>query len=87
MKTTSDGRQHQNMKSGISQQPVLGFSSNFKHKFRGPNQNKIWLEMKTTSNVRRPQNIKSEISFKNYSGQIWPTMQNHRFINGKRTTH
>jgi hypothetical protein len=62
MKTTSDGRQHQNIKSEISQQPLLGYSSNFELKIRGPNQNKIWLEMKMTSIVRRRQNIKSEIS-------------------------
>jgi hypothetical protein len=60
MKMSSDGRRHKNIESGISKQPLLGFSSNLKLKIRGPNQNKIWLEMKMTSNVRRPQNIKSQ---------------------------
>ena len=62
MKTAANGRWHQNIKSEISQQSLLGFSSTFKHELRGPNQNKIWLDMKMTSNGRRPQNIKSEIS-------------------------
>jgi hypothetical protein len=53
MKTTSNGRRHQNIKSGISQQPLLGFSSNFKPELRGPNQIKICLDMKMTSNGRR----------------------------------
>jgi hypothetical protein len=38
MKTTSNGRLTQNIKSGISQQQLMGFSSNFKFKLRGPNQ-------------------------------------------------
>ena len=42
MKTTSDGRWPQNIKSGISQQPLIGSSSNFKLKLRGLNQN--WNE-------------------------------------------
>ena len=51
MKTTSDGRRPQNIKSGISQQALIGSSSNFKLKLRGPNQIKSGLEfeMKTTS--------------------------------------
>jgi hypothetical protein len=48
-----DGRQPQNIKSGISQQPLHGFSSNFKLELRGPNQNKIWLDMKKTSNGKK----------------------------------
>jgi hypothetical protein len=43
MKTTSDGRRPQNIKSGIFQQPLIGSSSNFKLKLRGLNQNKIFL--------------------------------------------
>jgi hypothetical protein len=43
-----------NIKSGISQQPLIGSSTNLKLKPRGPNQNKIWLERKTTSDGRRP---------------------------------
>jgi hypothetical protein len=44
-KTTLDGRRPQNIKSGISQQPMIRSSSNFKLKPRGPNQNKMWLEI------------------------------------------
>ena len=39
MKTTSNGRQHQNIKSWISKQPLIGSSLNFKLKQRGTNQN------------------------------------------------
>jgi hypothetical protein len=45
MKMTSDGRKPQNIKSGISQPPLIGSSSNFKLKLRGLNQNEIWLEI------------------------------------------
>ena len=61
MKTTSNGRWPQNIKSGISQQPLIEPFSNFNLKFRGPNWKKKLLEMKTISNRRRPQ-IKSGIS-------------------------
>jgi hypothetical protein len=37
MKKTSKGRQPQNKHSGISQQLLIGSSSNFKLKLRGPN--------------------------------------------------
>ena len=57
-KTTSNGRRPQNIKSLISQQPLVRFYSNFKLHLRGPNQNQM-LKAKTTSNGRRPQNIKS----------------------------
>ena len=60
-KTTSKERQPQNIKSWISQQPLIEFGSHFKLKLRGPNQNK-YPKMKTTSNGRQPQNIKSWIS-------------------------
>jgi hypothetical protein len=50
------------IKRGISQQPLLRFSSNFKLKLRGPTQNKILLEMETTSDERQPQNINSVLS-------------------------
>ena len=40
MKTTSNGRRPQNIKSKISQQPLNRPSSNFKLKLRGPNRNK-----------------------------------------------
>ena len=36
MKTTSHGRRPQNIKSGISQQPLIGSYSNFKLKLRLP---------------------------------------------------
>ena len=45
---------HQNIKSGISQQPLLGFSSNFKLELRGQKQYNMWLDMKTTCNGRLP---------------------------------
>jgi hypothetical protein len=46
MKTTTNGRRPQNIKSWISQQPMIRSSSNFKLKLRGPNQNKknAWNE-------------------------------------------
>ena len=53
MKTNSDGRRYQKIKSGIYQEPLIGSSSNFKLKLRGPNQNRKLLEMKTTSNGRK----------------------------------
>ena len=34
MKTASKGRRHQNIKSGIHQQPLIGSYSNFKLKLR-----------------------------------------------------
>jgi hypothetical protein len=43
-KRTSDGRWHQNIKSGISQQPLMGSSSNLKLKLREPNKNKVGLK-------------------------------------------
>ena len=44
MKTTSNGRWPQNIKSWISQQPLIGSSSNFKLKLRGQNQNWNFLK-------------------------------------------
>ena len=44
--TTSNGRRPQNIKSRISQQPLIGFSSNFKLKLRGPNQNQKCLKQR-----------------------------------------
>ena len=44
MKTTSNGRRPQNIKSWISQQPLIGSSSNFKLKLRGPNKNNKCLK-------------------------------------------
>ena len=44
MKTTSNGRRPQNIKSWISQQPLIGSSLNFKLKLRGQNQNQKWLK-------------------------------------------
>jgi hypothetical protein len=44
MKTTSNGRQPQNVKSWISQQPLIGASSNFNLKLRGPNKNNKCLK-------------------------------------------
>ena len=39
-KMTTNGRRPQNIKSRISQQPLIGSSSNLKLKLRGSNQNK-----------------------------------------------
>ena len=47
---TSIGRRPQNIKSGISKQPLIGSFLNFEFKLRWPNQNGI--EIKTTSNGR-----------------------------------
>ena len=55
-------RTPQDIKIGISQEPLIRFPSNFELKLRKPNQNEILLEMKMTFNGRRPQNIKSGIS-------------------------
>ena len=60
-KMTSKGRWPQRMKVWISQQPLIGYSSNFKHKLIGPNQSKKRFQWKTTSNGRWPQNMKSWI--------------------------
>ena len=62
MKTTSNGRQPQNIKSGISQQPLIGVYSNSKIKLRWTNYIIQILKIKMTSNGRLPQNIKSGIS-------------------------
>ena len=56
-----DGRRPQNIKSGISQQPLIGSYSNFKLRVRRSQQSVKILQMKTTSHKRRPQNIKSGI--------------------------
>ena len=59
MKNTSNGRRHTNIKTGISQQPLIGSCSNFKLKLRLP---KIkftnpWIEddlqWKTTSKYQK----------------------------------
>ena len=42
------------MKSGISQQPLVGSYSNLKLKLLGSNQSAKGYQMKTTSNGRRP---------------------------------
>jgi hypothetical protein len=42
MKITSNGRLHQDIKNGISQQLLVRYFSNFKFKLRGPNQNIQW---------------------------------------------
>jgi hypothetical protein len=51
---TSDGRQPQNMKSGISQQPLDGSYSNLKLEQIESNQGVQRYQMKTTSNGRWP---------------------------------
>jgi hypothetical protein len=44
MKMTSNERRPQNFKSWISQQPLIGSSSNLKYKLRGSNQNQKCLK-------------------------------------------
>ena len=46
MMTTSNGRRPQNIKSLISQQPLIGSSSNLKLKLRGPNKNIKCLKLR-----------------------------------------
>jgi hypothetical protein len=62
MKSASNGRQPQNIKSGTSQQPLIGSYSHFKLRLRWPKYSAQILQMKTTSRGRQPQNIKSGIS-------------------------
>jgi hypothetical protein len=59
MKTTSNGRWPQNIKSWLSHQPLIGSSSNFKLILRGPNQykkialNKEELQWKMTCRYKK----------------------------------
>ena len=55
-------RRHQNIKSGISQQPLIGSYLNFERKLRLPNYILQKLKTKTTCDGRRSQTNKSEIS-------------------------
>ena len=43
---TSNERRPQNIKCGISQQPLIGSFSNLKHKLRRPNQNQKCLKQR-----------------------------------------
>ena len=54
-KMTSNGRWPQNMKSRISQPPLVGSYSNLKLKLMGINQSVQRYQMKMISNGRRPQ--------------------------------
>ena len=54
MKTTSNGTWPQNIKSGISQQPLIGSYFNFKHKLGWPNHSLQIPKMETISNGRQP---------------------------------
>ena len=54
---TSNRRQPQTIKSGISQKPIIGSYSNFKLKLRWPNHSLQILKMKPTSNGRWPEKI------------------------------
>ena len=89
MNTTSNGRRPQKLKSWISQQPLIGSSSNLKHKFRGTKPKSKMLEMKTMSNGRWPQNIKGWISqqpligsFSYFRSRLRGPNQNQTFKNG-----
>ena len=59
---TSNGIRPQNIKSGLSKQPLIGSYSNFKYRLRRPKQSVQIISMKMTSYGRRPQNVKSGIS-------------------------
>ena len=48
IKSTFNGWRPQNIKRWISQQPLIGSSSNFKLKFRGQNQNQKCLKLRRT---------------------------------------
>ena len=54
MKTISDGWRPQNVIRGISQQPLIVSSSNFKLKLRGTNQIKVVVEFEMKTNSDRP---------------------------------
>ena len=56
------GRLPQNIKSRISQEPLVGSYPNFKLKLRGPNQSLQKHYIVDNRNGRRPQNIKCRIS-------------------------
>ena len=60
MKTTSQGRRPQNIKSRISQQPLFRSYPNFKLKLMWPKQNLQIIQMKMTFHGRQPQNRKVE---------------------------
>ena len=62
MKTTSNGRGPENIKSVIYKQPQTRSLSKCKLKLRGSNQNKKNVEMKMTYIGRQHQNIKSKLS-------------------------
>ena len=53
-KTTSNGRQPQNLKSGISQQPLVGSYSHSNLKLIRSNQSVQRYQIKMTSNGRQP---------------------------------
>ena len=61
IKTTSNERRPQIIKSLISQQLLIGSYSNLKLKLRGPNHTKKMIEIKMTFNGRGHQIIKSLI--------------------------
>jgi hypothetical protein len=67
MKTSYNGRRHQNLKIAISQQPLVGSYPNFKLKIREPNQNQQKPQMRTTFIRRQPQNNKVEYHSNHWS--------------------
>ena len=87
LKTTS-----KNMKSGISQQPLIKSFSIFKPELRGQNQNGKVQERKTTFNGGRYQIIKSGISqqlpirsYSNYKLELRGPNQNGKVQKSKTT--
>ena len=65
---TCNGRRPQNIKSGISQQPLIRSYSNLYLDFIWPNHVLQILHMKKTSHGKWPQNIKNEISHQPHIG-------------------
>jgi hypothetical protein len=61
MEDDPNGRQPQNIKCKISQQPLVGSYPNFKLKLIGPNQSLQKFKIEDDINGRRSQNIKCRI--------------------------
>ena len=65
-KTTSNGRRPQNIKSGISQQPLIGSYSNFKLRLRRPKQSVQILQLRQPNMEDDHKKIKVE-----YLSNLW----------------
>ena len=96
-KMTKYERRAQNIESWISQKPLVGFSSNFKIKLRGPNQNKKclkkrWPPMKDDLKILKVEYLSNHWSdfphILNRSSEDHPTskMQNEDDLEWKSTS-